>query len=125
MFTQTYAGSRKRRRTLTRAADSIAHLSLRALHAAPLVYLVYPRQQLIKFTADIGNQYYAKQLGEKKDYCIYTDTDSTFFSSLPLIENRYPNIDTTDEQLMAEKTIEIASELQSHINKMYDTLLFS
>jgi len=77
-------------------------------------------QQLIKFTADIGNQYYTKELGVKKDYCIYTDTDSTFFSSLPIIENRYPNIDTTDEQLMAQKTIEIAGELQGHINKMYD-----
>jgi DNA polymerase elongation subunit (family B) len=77
-------------------------------------------QQLIKFTADIGNQYYAKELGEKKDYCIYIDTDSTFFSSLPIIENRYPDIDTTDEQLMAQKTIEIAGELQGHINKMYD-----
>jgi DNA polymerase elongation subunit (family B) len=77
-------------------------------------------QQLIKFTADIGNQYYTKELQEKKDYCIYTDTDSTFFSSLPIIESRYPNYDITDEGWMAEKTIEVADEVQAFINKSYD-----
>jgi len=77
-------------------------------------------QQLIKFTADIGNQYYRKELGIDKDYCIYTDTDSTFFSSLPLIEKRYPEYDITDEKWMADKTIEIASEVQNFINNAYD-----
>jgi DNA polymerase elongation subunit (family B) len=77
-------------------------------------------QQLIKFTADIGNQYYKKELGVEKDYCIYTDTDSTFFSSLPIIEKRFPNFDVTDEQWMAARTIEIASEVQSFINKSYN-----
>ena len=77
-------------------------------------------QQLIKFTADIGNQFYTKELGKKKDYCIYTDTDSTFFSSLPLIESRYPDYDITDEKWMADKTIEIADEVQSFINRSYD-----
>lgn len=77
-------------------------------------------QQLIKFTADIGNQYYKKELGEEKDYCIYTDTDSTFFSSLPIIKKRYPTFDITDEKWMAERTIEIANEVQSFINKSYN-----
>ena len=77
-------------------------------------------QQLIKFTADIGNQFYTKELGKKKDYCIYIDTDSTFFSSLPLIEKRYPEYDITDETWMASKTIEIADQVQAFINKSYD-----
>jgi len=77
-------------------------------------------QQLIKFTADIGNQFYTKELGKKKDYCIYIDTDSTFFSSLPLIEKRYPDYDITDETWMAGKTIEIADQVQAFINKSYD-----
>ena len=77
-------------------------------------------QQLIKFTADIGNQYYKKELQVDKDYCIYTDTDSTFFSSLPIIKKRYPDFDVTDEDWMAKKTIEIASEVQQFINKSYD-----
>ena len=77
-------------------------------------------QQLIKFTADIGNQYYRKELGKDKDYCIYTDTDSTFFSSLPLIKHRYPDYDLTDEKWMPDKTIEISDEVQSFINRSYD-----
>jgi len=77
-------------------------------------------QQLIKFTADIGNQYYKKELGAEKDYCIYTDTDSTFFSSLPIIEKRFPQFDITDEKWMAERTIEIANEVQAFINKSYN-----
>jgi hypothetical protein len=77
-------------------------------------------QQLIKFTADIGNKYYTRELGEDKDYCIYTDTDSTFFSSLPIIEKRYPDYNVSDEKWMAEKTIEVANEVQSFINRSYD-----
>jgi len=77
-------------------------------------------QQLIKFTADIGNKYYINELGEKKDYCIYTDTDSTFFSSLPIIKKRYPDFDIKDEDFMAKATIEIASEVQDFINNAYD-----
>lgn len=77
-------------------------------------------QQLIKFTADIGNQYYKKELGVEKDYCIYTDTDSTFFSSLPIIKKRYPQFDVTDEKWMADRTIEIANEVQAFINKSYN-----
>tara|TARA_R110002074_G_scaffold326791_2_gene497278 strand:+ start:1410 stop:3890 length:2481 start_codon:yes stop_codon:yes gene_type:complete len=77
-------------------------------------------QQLIKFTADIGNQFYTKELGQKKDYCIYTDTDSTFFSSLPLIKKRYPDYDVSDEKWMADQTIQIADEVQGFINRSYD-----
>ena len=77
-------------------------------------------QQLIKFTADIGNKFYTRELGKNKDYCIYTDTDSTFFSSLPIIKHRYPDFDITNEDWMAEKTIEVADEVQAFINKSYD-----
>lgn len=47
-------------------------------------------------------------------------TDSTFVSSLPLIEKRYPDFDITDEKFMIEKTNDIALEVQSHVNEMYD-----
>ena len=77
-------------------------------------------QQLIKFTADIGNQFYTKELGKKEDYNIYIDTDSVFFSSLPLIEKRHPEYDITDEKWMADKTIEIAGEMQGFINNAYN-----
>ena len=77
-------------------------------------------QQLIKFTADIGNKFYANELGKKKDYNIYIDTDSVFFSSLPIIEHRHPGFDITDEKWMADKTIGIADEVQDFMNRSYD-----
>jgi hypothetical protein len=39
---------------------------------------------------------------------------------LPLIEKRYPDFDENNEQFMIEKTNEIASEIQNHVNAMYD-----
>jgi DNA polymerase elongation subunit (family B) len=86
-------------------------------------------QSVIKFSALAINKYYEKEIGKdhfinatgyKCEYSFYTDTDSTFVSSLPLITKRYPNFDETDEQFMIEKTNEIASEIQKHVNNMYD-----
>ena len=37
-------------------------------------------QSLIKFTRKLGNHFYNKELGTDKDYCIYIDTDSVFYS---------------------------------------------
>ena len=86
-------------------------------------------QSVIKFSARVINGYYKKEVGKdyfinangnKAEFSFYTDTDSTFVSSLPLIEKRYPGFDESDEKFMIEKTNEIASEIQSHVNKMYD-----
>jgi DNA polymerase elongation subunit (family B) len=86
-------------------------------------------QSVIKFSAKVINAYYAKEVGKdhfinptghKAEFSFYTDTDSTFVSSLPLIEKRYPDYDETDEQFMIEKTNEVASEIQKHVNAMYD-----
>ena len=49
-------------------------------------------QELIKFTKDIGNHFYNNSRS-KDDYCIYIDTDSVFYSALPLVKKRFPNID--------------------------------
>ena len=86
-------------------------------------------QSVIKFSAHVINSYYKKEIGQdhfinangnKAEFSFYTDTDSTFVSSLPLIEKRYPNFDESDEQFMIEKTNEVASEIQKHVNIMYD-----
>lgn len=86
-------------------------------------------QSVIKFSALVINKYYAKETGQdhfvnatgdKCEFSFYTDTDSTFVSSLPLIEKRYPGFDESDEQFMIKATNEIASEIQQHVNKMYD-----
>ena len=86
-------------------------------------------QSVIKFSAKVINAYYTKEVGQdhfisptghKTEFSFYTDTDSTFVSSLPLIKKRYPDYDETDEKFMIEKTNEIASEIQQHVNVMYD-----
>ena len=86
-------------------------------------------QSVIKFSAHVINSYYKNETGKdhfinangnKAEFSFYTDTDSTFVSSLPLIEKRYPDFDETNEQFMIEKTNEIASEIQNHVNVMYD-----
>ena len=76
-------------------------------------------QQLIKNTAKIVDHYYNRELGEKTEHCIYTDTDSVFFSALPLVKHRYPDIDTDDDVIMTEKILGIAEEVQNHINDTY------
>ena len=86
-------------------------------------------QSVIKFSAKVINNHYAKETGKdhfinatgmKAEFAFYTDTDSTFCSSLPLIQARYPKFDETDEQFMIDRTNEIASEVQKKVNAMYD-----
>ena len=77
-------------------------------------------QELIKFTEKIANSYYNTKLGDKEDYCIYTDTDSVFYSAIPLVKNDYPNVDLSDNKFMTEKILETAGVVQNYINKSYD-----
>jgi len=86
-------------------------------------------QSIIKFSAKVINNHYAKELGidhfinasgGKAEFAFYTDTDSTFVSSLPLIKHRFPKYDETDEQFMIDQTNAIASEVQSLVNAMYN-----
>ena len=49
-------------------------------------------QTVIKSTADMANIKYNKELGTKDgDYNIYIDTDSVFFSAVPILDFRYPD----------------------------------
>ena len=78
-------------------------------------------QQLIKATGEFGSKFYNDEIGTKDiDYIIYTDTDSVFLSALPLINKRYPHIDTEDKTAMTKAILPIAEEVQDYINKMYD-----
>ena len=86
-------------------------------------------QAVIKFSAKVINNYYTKEIGQdhfinatnsKAEFAFYTDTDSTFVSSLPLIAKRFPGFDESNEQFMIDQTNAIASEVQSLVNKMYD-----
>ena len=75
-------------------------------------------QALIKFTKKIGNHFYNKELGTEKDYCIYIDTDSVFYSAVPLIEHRFPNQDLSDV-MKTQRINEIATEVQKYLNDSY------
>ena len=77
-------------------------------------------QDLIKFTERIANRYYNNKLGDDKDYCIYTDTDSVFYPAIPLIKQQYPNADIDDEEFMTEKILETAGVVQDFINDSYN-----
>ena len=78
-------------------------------------------QTVIKKTADILNLKYNKELNTQDvDYNIYIDTDSCFFSALPLVKHRFPEIDVNDDEKMTEKIYEIANESQEFINSFYD-----
>ena len=77
-------------------------------------------QDLIKFTERIANSYYNNKLGDKEDYCIYTDTDSVFYSAIPLVQKDFPNADLNDDKFMTEKILETAKVVQDYINESYN-----
>ena len=80
-------------------------------------------QTVIKKTQDAINSKYNKELKtDAIDYVQYVDTDSVFVSCLPLVKNRFPNIDTNDIEIMTPKIYEIATEVQDYVNQFYDVM---
>ena len=77
-------------------------------------------QSLIKFTRKIGNSFYNRELDDTKDHCIYIDTDSVFYSALPLVKKRFPDLDVKSEDRMSKAILEVASEVQVYLNKGYN-----
>ena len=78
-------------------------------------------QTVIKKTEAAINMKYNKELKTNDtDYVLYVDTDSVFVSCLPLVKNRFPDIDTDDIELMTPKIYEIATEVQNYVNQFYD-----
>ncbi len=82
--------------------------------------VTYAGQSLIKFTKKIANNYYNKELGDAKNHCIYIDTDSVFYSALPLVTKRYPDLDIRNEDKMSKAILQIANEVQDYLNMSYD-----
>jgi len=75
-------------------------------------------QSLIKFTRKLVNHFYNKELGTEKDYCIYIDTDSVFYSAVPLIEHRFK--EDMSDVMMTQRISDIATEVQEFLNETYD-----
>lgn len=59
---------------------------------------------------------------EPIDYCIYIDTDSLFFSALPIIKKEMPDVDVTDDEQMSTNTIKIAEVVKNKLNSGYDVI---
>jgi DNA polymerase elongation subunit (family B) len=80
-------------------------------------------QTVIKSTADMANIKYNKELGTPDaDSNIYIDTDSVFFSAVPLLDHRKPHWKDNDQNTIAGYVNEIAGEMQDYLNNFYDML---
>ena len=80
-------------------------------------------QTVIKSTADMANIKYNKELGTPDlDSNIYIDTDSVFFSAVPLMDKRYPNWKNEEQDTIAGYVDVIAGEMQDYLNNFYDIL---
>jgi DNA polymerase elongation subunit (family B) len=80
-------------------------------------------QTVIKNTANMGNIKYNKELDTPDaDSNIYIDTDSVFFSAVPLMDKRYPNWKEQDQDTIAGYVNDIAEEMQDYLNDFYDIL---
>jgi DNA polymerase elongation subunit (family B) len=80
-------------------------------------------QTVIKSTADMANIKYNKELGNPDlDSNIYIDTDSVFFSAVPLLDKRIPNWKDSEQDTIAVYVDNIAGEMQDYLNDFYDIL---
>jgi DNA polymerase elongation subunit (family B) len=80
-------------------------------------------QTVIKSTADMANIKYNKELGTPDaDSNIYIDTDSVFFSAVPLLDHRIPNWKNDEQDVIAGYVNDIAGEMQNYLNDFYDIL---
>ena len=65
---------------------------------------------------------YNKELGTNEDYNIYIDTDSVFFSAVPLMDKRWPDWKDKEQDTIAGYVDVIAGEVQDYLNNFYDIL---
>ena len=80
-------------------------------------------QTVIKSTAEMANIKYNKELGTTgKDFNIYIDTDSVFFSAVPLLDHRNPDWKKLPDGEIAQLVDGIAGETQDFLNNFYNIL---
>lgn len=77
-------------------------------------------KSVIAFSMKATNNFYAKETGVVKDYCIYGDTDSLFFSSIPIIESRYGKEENYTDEELCKYSLEVANDVQKYINAAYN-----
>lgn len=80
-------------------------------------------QTVIKSTADMANIKYNKELNTPgADSNIYIDTDSVFFSAVPLLDFRYKDWRVKQQDEIAGLVDGIAGEMQEYLNNFYNIL---
>lgn len=78
-------------------------------------------QAVVKHAMMRGNEWFASKTGVQKDYVIYVDTDSNFFSAMPIInlieqkQNR-----TLDYDERADVTFKTSRAVEKYINDSFD-----
>lgn len=74
-------------------------------------------QDIVKNAMHKGNEWFTKQLKVEKDYVIYVDTDSTFFSAKPLIDlmEQKLNRNLSDAE-KADLTFKTSQIVENYIN---------
>jgi DNA polymerase elongation subunit (family B) len=70
-------------------------------------------QDVIKTSAKFVNLKYEKVTGDKKDHCVYVDTDSLYFPAGPFVG------ESTD---VLKSTIDLAYDMEKELNRFYDSM---
>lgn len=60
-----------------------------------------------------------EKITKDTDFCVCSDTDSTFFSAIPIMSSIGIDLDAMDTTEASNKVIELATQLQHLINKSY------
>ena len=79
-------------------------------------------QTVIKTSQKIANKFYYESIGVEKDYCIYVDTDSLYLETIPYIQHKYPHIDINSDEQLVPVVLQLATDTQIYINKMYNVM---
>jgi len=78
---------------------------------------------IIQTTAKAINEYYKRALEtENGDWVIYTDTDSCFVDSKPIIKKIFPDIDFNDDTKMTDAIMTVTTEVQLFVNQFYNVM---
>jgi DNA polymerase elongation subunit (family B) len=78
-------------------------------------------QQVIRHAMSKGNEWFEKQTGVKKEYVIYVDTDSNYFSAKPIIELMESKLNKEmSKQEKIDITYKTSQVVEKYINDSWD-----
>ena len=78
-------------------------------------------QQVIRHAMMKGNEWFTKQTGVDKEYVIYVDTDSNYFSAKPIIDLMEKKLDKQmSRQEKIDVTYKTSQVVENYINESWD-----